>query len=163
MKAHTPTLGAIIVVTAVLLLLGGYFIWFFRRSRSLLNQWASQHEYQIVHSELRWLFQGPFFGLACKCQTVYRIKVRDQQGHERLGWVLCGSGWSGLFSNQVRVEWDDTNQAEIKVGNQLAIYLLIFMIIVGVGSAFLSTATFDRLLPVMFVICAAFVAWRIFR
>ena len=152
-----------IIAATVLLLLAGYFIWFFWRSRSMLDQWARKNEFEIIHAKLRWLVQGPFTGLSNKGQTVYRVKVRDHHGHERLGWILCGGIWSGLFSNQIRVEWDDTNKKEIKEGNQLVVLILISIIVISVTSIFVPDKIFERTLTVGCLIFALICIWRLNR
>jgi hypothetical protein len=148
---------------AVLSLLVGYFIWFFRRSRSLLRQWAKKNGFEIVHAKLCWLVQGPFTGLSNKGQTVYRIKVRDHHGQERLGWLLCGGIWSGLFSSQIRVEWDDTNKKEIKEGNQLVLLLLISIIVYALASLFIPNKILEQIFTAICLVFALFCIWRINR
>ena len=84
-----------------------YYGWLFPRSRLILKHWAARSGFQIMHSEFRWFFQGPYFLMSCKGQTVFRVKVRDPQGHERSGWVCCGGIWTGLFSDHAEASWDD--------------------------------------------------------
>lgn len=162
MNNHISMSNGIIAAT-VLLLLVAYFVWFFWRSRSILKQWAKENGFEIVHAKLRWLVQGPFTGWSEKGQTVYRVTVRNRHGQERLGWVLCGGIWSGLFSNQVRVEWDDTSKKEIKEGNQLAMLILISIIVISVASIFVPDKIFERTLTASCLIVALFCIWRINR
>jgi hypothetical protein len=82
-------------------------IWHFSRSRSVLEQWAEANGYEILHSEFRNLFRGPFFWTSSKGQTVYYVRVRDRDGQERSGWVRCGGFWAGLFSDKAEVRWED--------------------------------------------------------
>ena len=82
-------------------------IWHFSRSRSVLEQWAEANGYEILHSEFRNLFRGPFFWTSSKGQTVYYVRVRGRDGHERSGWVRCGGFWAGLFSDKAEVRWED--------------------------------------------------------
>ena len=106
MHVHLPTEAAQIVLAIVILVLVIYFAWYFPRSRSVLEHWAKQNGFEIIHSEFRWLFRGPFSFLSNRGQTVYRVRVRDHHGLERSGWVRCGSIWIGLFSDQAIVTWD---------------------------------------------------------
>ena len=99
--------SAIPVILLVGILLIAYMAWFFSRSRSVLEQWAQANGYEILHSEYRNLFRGPFFWTSSKGQTVYYVKVRDRAGHERSGWVRCGGFWAGLFSDKAEVRWED--------------------------------------------------------
>lgn len=97
----------LILTSLVVVLLVAYVAWFYSRSRSVLKQWAKASEYEILHSELRNLLRGPFFWTSSKGQTVYYVKVRDRDGHERSGWVRCGSFWNGVFSDKAEVRWED--------------------------------------------------------
>ena len=82
-------------------------VWHFSRSRSLLEQWASENGYTILHREYRNLFRGPFFWTSSKTQTVYYVQVRDRDGNVRTGWVRCGSWWLGLMSDKTEVRWEN--------------------------------------------------------
>jgi hypothetical protein len=162
MNNHVSMSNGIIAAT-ILLLLVAYFVWFFWRSRSMLDQWARINGFEMIHAELRWLVQGPFTGLSNKGQTVYRVKVRDHHGHERLGWILCGGNWSGLFSNQIRVEWDDTNKKEIKEGNQLVVLILTSCIAIAIANIFLPDKIFERTFTAVCLIFALICIWRLNR
>ena len=150
---------AVIVLSGLVI----YFGWFFRRSKSVLEHWAARSRFQIVHSELRWLFQGPFTGWSCKGQTVYRVKVRDSRGQERLGWVLCGGIWAGLLSDQVRVEWDETQTGASKAGNQRAIIILVACVILFLTATLVSERTFKWILNGFAVGCLVFALYCIFQ
>ena len=93
-----------IIIGAVMI---GALAWTFSRSRSILEQWAEANGFEIIHSEFRNFFRGPFFWTSSKGQTVYYVTVRDREGRERSGWVRCGGFWAGLFSDQAEVRWED--------------------------------------------------------
>ena len=76
------------------------------RSQALIHRWAEGNCYALLSSEARPFGQGPFFPVTNR-QTVYYVTVQDRHGATRRGWVRCGSWWSGLFSDQVDVIWDD--------------------------------------------------------
>ncbi len=99
--------AAILVVPVLLLLAAAGLAWHFSRSRSLLEQWAMENGYELLHTEYRNLFRGPFFWTSSKGQTVYYVKVRDRQGTTRSGWVRCGGWWLGLLSDKTQVRWED--------------------------------------------------------
>ncbi|MCP4536360.1 MAG: hypothetical protein GY832_04365, partial [Chloroflexi bacterium] len=50
--------------------------------------------------------RGPFWWSG-KGQVVYRVEVRDEHGHDYLGWVRCGHWVTGMFSDAVEARWDD--------------------------------------------------------
>ena len=101
-------LGAVAVI--------GMLSWHFSRSRSLLDRWADQHGFEILHSEYRHFFQGPFFWTTFRGQTVYRVKVRDGSGQVRSGWVRCGSVFMGLLTDKAEARWEDENENENGTG-----------------------------------------------
>jgi hypothetical protein len=94
------------VLCAIVILIVG-IAWHATRSRSVLDQWADENGFEILHSEYRHMRLGPFFWTSSKGQTVYYVHVRDQQGRERMGWVRCGGWFLGLMSNKAEVRWDD--------------------------------------------------------
>jgi hypothetical protein len=111
MKVHIPLPdGAGILIAAILIPgLVAYWLWYFPRSKSLLEHWATRNGYKIIDSSFRWFSKGPFFLMCSRGQTVYRIKVSDHRGNERTGWVRCGGSIGGLFIDEATVVWD--NQA----------------------------------------------------
>ena len=75
--------------------------WHWCRSRSILNQWAVAHGYELVKMSMTW--SGPFW-LTTR-QAVYRIRVRDRWGRERRGWAKCGGSVLGFLVDKVEVKW----------------------------------------------------------
>ncbi len=81
--------------------------WFYKKSETLLNQWAAKNSYDLVEYELRWLKRGPFSWFSSAGQTIYHVKVFDQNTlSSKEGWVRCGSFWGGLFSSKTEVKWE---------------------------------------------------------
>jgi hypothetical protein len=99
--------GRIILVLAGIAVAVVSIIWHFSRSNSLLQQWAERNGYRIVEQDYRSFLKGPFFFIASKNQTVYRVVVEDKDGRRRTGWVRCGGWFLGLWSDTVEVRWDD--------------------------------------------------------
>jgi hypothetical protein len=85
----------------------GSLVWHFSRSRSVLEQWADANGFEILHSEHRNFFRGPFFWTASKAQSVYYVRVRDSKGVERSGWVSCGGWFLGCVTDEAEVRWED--------------------------------------------------------
>jgi hypothetical protein len=58
-----------------------FFIWQHWRARSLITQWAAQHQYELLKVQWRWwIFAGPFFRQTLnihKNSLVYLITIRD--------------------------------------------------------------------------------------
>lgn len=91
------------------LLLAGavaYYGWELWRSRTLLARWAVRKGVEIIWARRRWVFKGPFFWKSTSGQVVFRVKVRDLQGYERTGWVLCGNYVTGMVTEQTSEIWD---------------------------------------------------------
>ena len=95
-------LGAVVILA----ILGWYFYNYFSRSKLLLEKWANENQYQLLHAEYRSIRRRPFLWSA-KGQAVYRVQIRDEQGNNRKGWVRCGSWLLGVFADEVKVKWDD--------------------------------------------------------
>jgi hypothetical protein len=95
-------LGGLVIVA----ILGWYFHAYFSRAKLLLEKWANENQYQLLHAEYRSIRRRPFLWSA-KGQAVYRVEIRDEQGNERTGWVRCGSWLLGVFADEVKVKWDD--------------------------------------------------------
>jgi hypothetical protein len=83
-----------------------FIAWHFSRSRFVLEDWADKQGFEILYSEYRSLFRGPFFCTTSRGQTVYYVKVRDGTGRERSGWVRCGGWFFGLMSDKAEVRWE---------------------------------------------------------
>jgi len=96
------------IQSLLVLVLGiGYVMLTYSRARAILEQWATANGYEILHSEIRHLFTGPFFWRNFTKQPVYYVRVRERDGKERAGWVRCCVWWSG-GSGTAEVRWDET-------------------------------------------------------
>lgn len=80
--------------------------WSRARSDELIERWAQHEGFQLLSSEPRTWFRGPFFWRTSKGQTVYYVRVSDAQGRVQAGWLRCGGSFLGLWSDQVQVEWE---------------------------------------------------------
>ena len=98
--------GVLMVVLFIGIAVFAFFL-SFSRSESVLDEWANENGFEILESEYRTFFRGPFFFRSSKGQTVYRVKVRDRDGRVRSGWVRCGGWFLGLLSDKAVVDWDD--------------------------------------------------------
>jgi len=100
-------------IEVFLVMVGGfvavaYMGWFYSRSAMLLEHWAKSNGYEILHSEIRNFSRGPFFVWRCfQKRNVYYVKIRDQNGNERSGWVCCGGLWTGQSEVKIEVQWED--------------------------------------------------------
>jgi len=103
MDAAFPALAFLAVVTFIVMTI----FWHFSRSRQILENWASEHNYRIVSSEYRNFFRGPFFWTSSKGQTVYYVTVETADGQTKSGWVRCGGWLLGLLSDTADVRWDE--------------------------------------------------------
>ena len=100
----SDTVGTIVILLG-LAAAGLYIYVLVIRSKHLLNQWAAENHFQLLHAEHRMFRKGPFLW-SSRAQVIYRVRVRDAQGREREGWVRCGGWWSGVFSDKVEAEMD---------------------------------------------------------
>jgi hypothetical protein len=96
-----------LLFVALLVLVSFGLRWQYTRSETLLERWAEENGFTIADCRLRNFFRGPFTWTPANGQTVYRVTVMDGSGHERSGWVRCGSFAFGLLSDKVCVRWDE--------------------------------------------------------
>jgi hypothetical protein len=94
------------------LLIGGIlalYRWGERRDSWILRKWAEENKLHLLLSEKRVLLgRGPFSYWKAPKQTVYFIRVRNQQGKERSGWVRFGSYWGGTMdSDKAEAKWEE--------------------------------------------------------
>jgi hypothetical protein len=83
------------------------WMWHFKRSSYLLEQWAARNDFRILSRQYRFFFKGPFFWTSSRGQVVYCVIVLDSDGDTRKGWVRCGGWLLGLLSDRTEVRWDD--------------------------------------------------------
>ena len=84
-------------------------IFHYTRAGILLDRWAAENGYRILHRELRRFRRGPFFFTTSKGQEVYRVTVEDLHGGVHTGYVRCGSWVLGMLSSNVEVRWDEAS------------------------------------------------------
>lgn len=89
----------------------GLLQWRISRSRSVLQQCGDKNGFEILHSEYRNLFRGPFSLTTARGQAVYYVRVRDNKGREHSGWIRCGGWIMGLMADKVEVRWEDKPSA----------------------------------------------------
>ena len=106
-KFQLPEGAAPFVAAIVMAALVFYFIWYFPRARSLVRHWAIRNGFELLELEHRWLFTGPFFWNHSRNQSIFRVRVRDRNGGLRLGWVRCGGFFTGVFTDEASVIWDE--------------------------------------------------------
>ena len=88
----------------------GWFWLHISRAKSVLHTWAAENGFQIVSFDKRYMINTGLFKwwTNSRSQIVFFVRVRDKAGHERTGWVRCGTYFGGvLFSNQAEVKWQD--------------------------------------------------------
>jgi len=94
-----------IVGVVVSIIFGVRIVQHYSRVDVVLKKWAQDNSCVILHGEIRWLRKGPFL-LSADGQTVYYVKVRDENGNIRTGWVRCGGCFVGEWSGKVETRWD---------------------------------------------------------
>ena len=99
------SLGPVLAIAVVLAALALYLVALNRRSNALLRKWDDDQGYELLSAEFRMFRKGPFWW-SSRSQTVYRVEIRDGDGHLRSGWVRCGSWWFGVFGDQVEAKLD---------------------------------------------------------
>ncbi len=98
----TQIIGFLVVVAAVVLGIRRS-----RRSEQIVQEWAQKNNYHLLDSYNLFFSSGPFFWTKSKQQTVFRVLLRDENGKTRNAWILCGSWWGRLTTDDIEVRWDD--------------------------------------------------------
>lgn len=82
-----------------------------RREMQMLNQWAERSHFELLHSRERRFLEGTPFSFWTSHRTPnYFVKVRDQQGRERSGWVQLGTVFESIYwggKDKVEVRWEE--------------------------------------------------------
>jgi hypothetical protein len=100
-------IAPVFFIALVVAFIVGMMVWHYSRANDILTGWARDNGYEIVASERRWFFRGPFFFWTGKGQEVYYVTVRTPDGQLHRGWVRCGGFWLGMLSDQADVRWDE--------------------------------------------------------
>lgn len=100
-------LPAIFFFTLIAVLITLSHLWQKKKSEDLLNFWAEENSFQIISFERRHLLQGPFFLITSKAQVVYYVSIVDNSGKKRSAWIRFGGWFTGLFSDNLEVKWDE--------------------------------------------------------
>ncbi|MEQ2006317.1 MAG: hypothetical protein ABMA26_05930 [Limisphaerales bacterium] len=89
-------------------LIGGGLYYLDRRARrNAFMRWAAIEGYRIIDFQPPFITElSPFPIIASKAQQVYQFTVQLADGTCKSGWVLLGSMWEGLDSDEVEVRWD---------------------------------------------------------
>jgi hypothetical protein len=82
-----------------------------RREIQMLKIWAERSHFELLHSRERRFLEGAPFSFWTSHRTPnYFVKVRDQQGRERSGWVRLGTVFERIYwggKDKVEVRWEE--------------------------------------------------------
>ena len=100
--------ATILLFLALLLLAsGGLYAWERKHQRVALARWAASQGYRVLRSRQAFLSEASSFPVTVsKAQQVFQITVECDDGTRKSGWVLLGSGLSGLASGAAQIQWD---------------------------------------------------------
>ena len=99
---HAYSVVIWLLLVAAAIIWGVY--WEERRSTQILKDWAEREGLKVLSSERRYSYADDF--KASRSQAVFRVKVQDEKGFTRHGWVKCGGWWAGLLKNRAEAQWD---------------------------------------------------------
>ena len=100
-----------IITAGVLLLLtvtgAGLYYLERRQRRNALLRWATNQGFRVIDYRQPFLTESsPFPFIASKAQQVFHFTVQRADGIQKSGWVLLGSPWGGLNSDDAAIQWD---------------------------------------------------------
>ena len=101
----------IIVICILFVLVGGAGFWMYRwqyqTAERVLQEWAAQRHLTVLEkSRANDPNTGPGNRYASNKQVVYRIRVKDDQGHVRSGFATIGSKTMGTLEPIIDVRLD---------------------------------------------------------
>jgi hypothetical protein len=100
---------SVIVIAAGVTMCVGWIWLNVSRAKAILRSWAAEAGFQVLNFQMKYIDTGPFkWWTNGRGQVVYRVRVRDDSGKERSGWVRCGAHFGGvIFSKESEVRWDE--------------------------------------------------------
>lgn len=70
---------------------------------AILRGWAEEHGYELIQHERRWL--TPWFSNGGR--QVFYVRLWDDRGRIRRGWVRCGGSFRGSQVQRAEVLWEE--------------------------------------------------------
>ncbi len=94
------TMGTFMVVVGV--------VWYLHltRGQKRLKAWADGNGYQILNAQYRFFSRGPFL-VSNRTQVVYRVRISDERGNIREGWVRFINSFYKAFDGKYEARWED--------------------------------------------------------
>jgi hypothetical protein len=75
-------------------------------SKITLEKWETNNGFEVIDSQYRHFFKGPFFMRGFKGQTVYYLRFRDNNGRLRSGWIRFRGSYLKMFPDRPDERWD---------------------------------------------------------
>lgn len=102
-------IGSFFLLFAFAAVIVGIAVFSLTRAKRVLRRWVDSGGFEILESEARYLSTGAFKSWqVSRGQYIYFVRVRDKAGHQRSGWVRCGSFFGGvMFCDEAEVRWDE--------------------------------------------------------
>ena len=106
-QIDTPAKIALIVL-AVAVIMSNVLIyrWIFSRARFVLNKWAAKSKYRLLEVS----YVRPWYLFVCVLSgksVIYRVRVQNTLGEEKVGRVVCGSLLWGICADKAKVTWEE--------------------------------------------------------
>ena len=113
MDNSLPPFWVYVFVGILLTVVVGYLFWWPSYVRSILQRWASVNKFEILHFKRCFYCGGFSWWTTSHKQMVFFVRVRDDSGHERTGWVKFGRFWVGgeYSSLEPEVIWNEHSEA----------------------------------------------------
>ena len=101
-----PALVSLLIFGAAALIAVPLYLVGRARRWTALYRWASNEGYRILQARQPWFTEAsPFRFTGSKAQQVFNVRVKDSNGVEKNGWILLGSAWRGLATDNAKVLW----------------------------------------------------------
>lgn len=97
-------LSFLYVLGPMIIVFAAYLVWNQRRTKRVLQNWASQHGYRIVRTGGRSVFRSP---VQYEPGARFSVELEDRQGRRRTGWMVWRNVIGRSSAADIWVIWDD--------------------------------------------------------
>jgi hypothetical protein len=102
--------------------------YFYDKAKAHIQEWAKENGFTIEKVEYRFIRPGPFFGV--RTNGVFRLLLKDNQGHLEKCWLASGIGISAYIRpSKLTVIFDSEIQAQRKFIKTLNILYRVFIVL----------------------------------
>lgn len=79
-----------------------------------LEEWAQSNNFQILQKKYYYdsFMYTPFRWSTGGFVGIYYVSIEEENRNQRTGWVCFGNWYAGLWSNKIRVIWEEQEESK---------------------------------------------------